>query len=291
MFRGFGFLGASAACVLLFVLLTSGPGAAKPSFAQVIESVKELTSVQYLQVGIGTKKEIRVDSAPSPTPVSRDAIRQRMSEIRKELASEDLEGQKEGELKSELKLLNAFLEDGSPPLVSLAWCRVIAPNKMRSEVSLPYRAVSIQSEENAITIDDVNRKATLQRSTILDQNGNEVRGRSFDFFSLIRVPEQGIRELPAREMDGKSVIGYERTTDQRGSTQTWWVDKETNLPIVVTVTNCFVKGVVSSEMEFRNITYNADIALKLFDTEAPDGYEVSEQHSTFSFELDAEDGK
>lgn len=290
MFRG---LTVASACtvgaVILVGLITWLQGGSQVAFAQVVKSVEELETLQYLQTGSIVKAAKDEKNSPAPSSVSRTDIQKRLGQLRTQLQGRSLPQLQRQEFLAEVRVLEAFASEDSAPLISLARYRLSGQDRMRAEVVFPEMPVSITNGGKTVSLIEADKLAVIRTSTIVDQKGNPLPESPNRFLDLARVPESDIKRLPQKVVDGKSAIGFRRMTGPYGGSQTWWVDPKTKLPVRVEMRTRLSEGGVMTQMVFSDIVYNAPLDDALFDVSVPDGYEVKKQNNTFFFDTGSSD--
>jgi len=85
--------------------------------------------------------------------------------------------------------------------------------------------------------------------------------------------------LPEQQIDGKDAIGF-RSVDERDDgtwTRTYWVDRESSLPIrIITEFASTKEGLGSSRWVEDHFVFDAELDDVLFNAETPAGYETKD---------------
>jgi hypothetical protein len=247
---------AAAATLLVAAVLAiafSGGGSPRLAFAQVLAQVDQAKTVQYLE----TRSTIpRGDEPRGPSTVTQVMILGRYHE-RKEVLAETA---------------------GEPLEPGHSWTR-------------SSRVVMISDLEHGklVTLDPV-RKTFHEVTTLLSISADDLKVSESkvtalpeaNFYAQQRnLPDKPAEELPARELNGKRVLGYRFVEKHEGPgsvdtwTRTYWVDAETKLPMQVEVTMASTNPRMGqSRWLLTDIVFDEPLDESLFSTDPPEGYTI-----------------
>lgn len=240
------------AAALAFVL-TAG-NAPRSAFAQVLERVEGAKTVQYLE----TRTTIPHAGEPrGPITLVRVMILGRHRERREVLAETPGEPLEPGHSweRTPIRTMISDLEHGK-----IVW--LDPKKKVFGEVKAFF---SLTPDEKKVTETKV------------------APAPEVDFYARLRdVPAETAVELPVREIEGRSVIGFRSVEKIEGpaGVDTWtrifWVDAKTKLPVQIEITiestdplhHGQSRGILS------DIVFDEPLDESLFSTDPPDGYTV-----------------
>jgi hypothetical protein len=247
---------AAAATLLVAALLAialSGGNSPQSAFAQVLDQLDRTKTVQYLE----TRSMIpRGDEPRGPSTVTQVMILGRYRERREILAE----------------------TAGEPLEPGHSWSR-------------SSRVITISDLEHGklVTLDPV-KKTFREVKTLLGISPEDMKVweskvtavPEANFYAQRRnLPEAPTEELPARELNGKRVLGYRFVEKYVGPggvdtwTRTYWVDAETKLPMQVEVTTASTNPRMGqSRWLLTDIVFDEPLDESLFSTDPPEGYRV-----------------
>lgn len=120
----------------------------------------------------------------------------------------------------------------------------------------------------------------------IDPNTDEVKKQKIvpmpkvDFYNQIRgFPVDKAKKLPDRIIDGRTAAGFqivetaERPRGRATSTRTYWIDRETKLPVRIEASFRSEDPMMGdSEWVFSEFVFDAPLDEALFSTDPPEGY-------------------
>ena len=303
-------VGASAAAIGVLVVGLVAFSLGQPSFAfsDVQASVYKVRTVQYLRVfssNVPIPRAEGPETAEGPPIPSREDLEERIRVLRKRLSDETADARKRRETAAELKRLEPFLEKDAGTLLCVSWTRISGANRQRDETIFPSAAGMPELEifngrlgKHMLFDRDAKQAMTVSTFAVVQGTERQVHvDSSADFFrDILEVPEDRAIRLPEKTIDGKRTVGFRTISDDNSLTKTWWVDRETRLPVRIewdqngaSPEPSVESDLLSTKVVFSDFTYDEAIDDSLFDVSVPDGYthhDVSSKSSAFEEEDD-----
>jgi len=155
------------------------------------------------------------------------------------------------------------------------------PGLIRQEVIDPQKAVGIinMPEGRMLTLIEKEKKFIVVKLSSLSEQQMQRLHEGADFLGMMKKMMDGSKkELGEREINGRSVKGYEVKKQSQQLVMTLWADAKTGEPVEIEMS---VSG-AGLKIVMTDFERNKELDDKLFSLEVPEGYTPMEEGSTIN---------
>ena len=277
----------TATVVVIGVLASSTPFS-RVAFAQVQQHVEKTRSVQYVEYMHEAEVKRQIEQAGRMlklTNIEHEANVQPGNPIDRELLKKQFR-ERTAKVEKYFQEISAKLEKGEPVELRRVWIQ--GRHRHRAEQSsFGAKSIHITNAETGESVSlDPDRKSCIlmKTQTVLNmKSGEKTETRlrpnpARDFYAqMTQVPSENVKNLGEKTIDEKTAVGFQEIVPMADVlvTKTWWIDKETKLPVRVEAVAKH-NGVIVGGSTMADIRFDQEIDPELFSTAPPEGYSVSQ---------------
>lgn len=259
------------------------------AFAEVKQEVEKIRTVEYVETSLDGEPP-----AADPATVSFGAPRGASGEptLEKAIAQRErrlktADSELAKDLEFELEALKR-LREHEARILYVRRVRVKGKYLERVDGIFPIgRHHNVRSALNGLNVSfdhQAKKKTILTKQVVIQNSGTREESNikkippTVDFFARFRsVPSKAAESLPAREIDGKEVIGFRSTEEYQGKTwtRTYWVLPDSKLPVEMW-TEVHQGTQLQQRWVMNQFVFDRELGDALFSTATPEGYTSAE---------------
>lgn len=254
------------------------------AFGQVQQRLKSTQSLQYVEyrTEAAARRELaEAEQLIEMMPRQVDAMKENGDMAEAEQLQEFIV-----RLKSFIQELEKKIDNGEPVVRRRVWIQGRYLHRAEESV-MGSRMVSISNAQTgeSVTLDPDRKRCTLLKTqTVLNMKSGEKTvtplgpnpAQNF-YAAMTKIPPGEVTAIGEKQLSGRQAIGFRQTEDGDDSVirRTYWIDKQTKLPVQIRA-EVEVDGVVVSGAIVRDMVFNKKIDPQMFSTTPPEGYSIRE---------------